>query len=572
MKKLIYQLFIVEYGKVEIFFLLSVFTSFAFYPNYFAGAISAFFLPLFFIRKKSGIIISLAILGLYLFASSALLITGEKQGNGGKHLYSTTSGTLVTEQKLNAGDVVFGKIDKRTYSGEGDSRFARGYNIADEELSVMSVPLLSGVLSFRQRLSDEFFEKTGGELRLTQGIMLGDKQYLENGTKDKYLLTGLAHLLAISGLHVGLYAMVCYFLFGFLPYKLRLIPAGLMLLLLIPFTGFKIPVLRAGLIGFSIVTARFLDFSTDYRKLLLFFAGIFVLVSPSMIASPSFILSFSAVYGLLYMNQLRLHRYFTPFTVGLVSTAFILPASSALFGSVNVSSVITTPILIPVVSAQLICFLIYLIAPSIALEPLILLEKIHLWLMDVFAGYFDVAFTLYKTELIFSLLMFLFLYLCVRLRIMWFAMLVLLIPHIPTKPQDGAYFPNMGRSKGFVVVADKTHIFYKGHHSDFMYRFIPYLAKIGVESADTGTINVYGSDNIFIPIAEEGEDYGGVCVNSVDETCKAIYHTRSNSYKCDDDRIHILYKNRCVTDNTYLISKTGDLVIENFGEREGSSD
>ncbi len=44
--------------------------------------------------------------------------------------------------------------------------------------------------------------------------------------------------------------------------------------------------------------------------------------------------------------------------------------------------------------------------------------------------------------------------------------------------------------------------------------------------------------------------------------CKAIYHTRSNTYKCDDDRVHILYKNKCRTDKTYVLNETGDLKID----------
>jgi len=563
MKRLLYQLFIMKHGKVELFFILSVLTSFAFYPSRFAGGLFAFVLPFAFIRRKRGILIGIIIFMLYLFASNALLITGEKLSGGDKHLYTTTSGTLVTEQALSVGDIVVGGYKKQKYSGEAEGRYSRGYFVAEGEMYSLHMPFVGGILENRQKMSDKLFAVTGGALRLTQGIVLGDKQYLENDVKDKFQLTGLGHLLAISGLHVGLYTMVVYLIFGFLPYKLRLIPAGLVLLLLIPFTGFKIPVLRAGLIGFAIITAKFFDYTSDVRKLLLFFAGLFILISPSMLASPSFLLSFSAVYGLLHLDQLKYPKFMTPVAVGLVATLFIIPAGTATFGTFNISSVLTTIVLIPVLSAQVICFLIYLIIPSLSLAPMVLLEKIHLWLIDIFAGAFGPFFTLYKAHIGWALAMALFLFLCTRLRLMWLALVLLAVPYMPSDVERGGYFPNLGRSKGFVVKDDKVHVFYKGHHGDFVYGFLPYLAEIGIKSADVGTINIYGGENIFMPIKEVSEDYGWVCVNSLDERCKAVYHTRSNTYSCDDDRVHILYKNRCADENTYLLYETGDLKIDN---------
>jgi len=562
MKRHIYQLFVLGMGRVEIFFSACVMSAFIFYPNSFAGALSAFSIPLFFIRKRSGFVVSAAVIVLYLFALNALLVTGVKSAEGSKRILATTGGTLVTHQNLSPGDIVIGGFYKKRYSGEDTGRFSRGYNVAEEDGYSFSLPVIRSILEYRQELSDRLFFTSGSDLRLTQGIVLGDKKYLEDETKDKYFLTGLGHLLAISGLHVGLYAMVFLFVFSFLPFKLRLLPTGLLLLMIIPFTGFKVPVLRAGLIGFAAVTAKFFDYSADFRKLLLFFAGLFILVSPSMIVSPSFLLSFSAVYGLLHLRQIKTHRYLTPFMVGVVATVFIIPASAVSFGSFNISSIVSTPFLVPVLSMQVITFLIYLIFPSVSLEPLILLEEIHLKVIDIFADHLGFMFTLYKAEIFWALLMALFLFLAVRVRALLLTVVLLVIPYLPKNIDYGGYFPNMGAAKGFVVIDEKSHVFYKGSHGDFLYRFLPYLAELGIRKFDRGTVNIYGTDNIFLDIREPREDYSWVCVNSLDEKCKAIYHTRSDSYKCDDDRVHILYKNRCETDKTYLLSKTGDIRFE----------
>jgi len=561
-KRLIYQLFIYETGRTEVFFCVCVLSALFFYPSHFSAILSAFFIPVIFIRKKAGFLIGAVVLALYLTASYSLLVTGEKSYGRNKNVYSTTGGTLVTDQNLMPGDLVFGGTEKQVYSGENEGRFARGYNIAVKDGYVISVPALKNILKFRQEQSEGLFYNSGGELRLTQAVVIGDKNYLTDEIKDKFYLTGLGHMLAVSGLHVGLYGFVCFLLLGFLPFKARLLAVIVMLLVLIPFTGFKIPVLRAGLIGAAVSAAKLIDYQSDLKKLLLFCAGLFILVSPSVVADPSFLLSFSAVYGLLHMDRLKVHRYMMPFAVGAVASVFIIPAAAASFGSFNLSSVFSTPVLIPVLSFQVIAFLLYLIFPAVSLEPLILLEKIHLAAIDFFASGLGFMFTLFKTGVFWSVLMALFLVLCIRLRVFPLVFALLLVPYIPDRPDRGMYFPNMGASKGFVVIDGKTHIFYKGNHGDFMYSFIPYLAEIGISRADSGSINIYGSENRFINIASENEDYGGVCVNKVDENCKAVYHTRSDTYDCGDSMVHILYKNSCETENTVILSKTGDVKIE----------
>ena len=59
------------------------------------------------------------------------------------------------------------------------------------------------------------------------------------------------------------------------------------------------------------------------------------------------------------------------------------------------------------------------------------------------------------------------------------------------------------------------------------------------------------------------EDYGILCVNEVEKSCKAVYHTKSNTYDCDDEtRVHILYNNKKQCKNMYLLKTDGDLIFD----------
>lgn len=51
---------------------------------------------------------------------------------------------------------------------------------------------------------------SGNRAGLLMGITLGDTSHLSENLKENFRLTGLAHILAVSGLHVGLLAAVCF--------------------------------------------------------------------------------------------------------------------------------------------------------------------------------------------------------------------------------------------------------------------------------------------------------------------------------------------------------------------------
>lgn len=566
LKGKLYKIFINSEHQVEIFMITCVLSSFIFYPNRFAVLASSFIIPLIFIRKKRGLFIASMILLLTFVSQNGLMVIELKSAEKDKFVYRTTKGTLISPQEFKNGEVVIGSFRKQHYAGGETGRFARGYYFLERVKVSFVIPPAEKLLDLRSELSEKMFADSAGRLSLTQALTVGDRSFLSNEMRNDFIYTGLGHMLAVSGLHVGLYAGMIFFAFSLLPMKFRLIPIIASLIILIPLTGFKIPVLRAGLLGIAISTAKFIDYETDLRKLLLFFCGIFILISPPMVSDPSFLLSFSAVYGLVHMRYIKSPSWAIPIMVGLVATAFITPATSVIFGTFNISSVISTIFVVPILSMQIVTFIIYLIFPKISIEPMVMLENIHLKLVSIFADNTEAFFTMFRADIWILLFMIIYLLFCLRYKSLTATFLLLFIPYLPSTPQKGWYFPNMGKSKGFVVVSDKTYIFYKGDSFGFAYKFVPYLSSIGISEADEGTITIYGGENRFIKIKNVSENYGGICVNRVDENCDAVYHTRSHSYKCDDELTHIIYKNRCKTEKTYILNESGDLYIEHKSE------
>ena len=73
-------------------------------------------------------------------------------------------------------------------------------------------------LRYRQRLVEKYREKfEGREFAVMAALTLGDKNYLDSTTKDLFAQVGSSHILALSGLHLG----ILFFLYNLLLSRLR---------------------------------------------------------------------------------------------------------------------------------------------------------------------------------------------------------------------------------------------------------------------------------------------------------------------------------------------------------------
>ncbi|MEE2640862.1 MAG: ComEC/Rec2 family competence protein [Planctomycetota bacterium] len=140
---------------------------------------------------------------------------------------------------------------------------------------------------------------------LIRAMMLGDRQQVSDTTRQKFLVTGTMHLLAISGLHVGILSLGFFFLMriGVLPKK-----SGLLLTMGFVFfycllVGARPPVTRATILVILYCLARWLDrnpMSVNSLSL----AGLTVLVSnPCALFETGVQLSFIAVATLIMIGE-----------------------------------------------------------------------------------------------------------------------------------------------------------------------------------------------------------------------------------------------------------------------------
>ncbi|TYB33758.1 MAG: ComEC/Rec2 family competence protein [Flexistipes sinusarabici] len=520
----------------------------------------SFMVALLFLRGRIKIIVLILVIIFGLAGKYSFIVTEHMFDTKGSYVYKTTSGTYFSEVELEPGDMLAGKfIRKMTKYGVNIYSNGRNYRFR--------LPVVSYLLYSRKNLSEKLYYSSGRKAGLTNALVMGDKNFLPDTLVDKFTVTGLNHLLAISGLHVGIILGGVLWLLSFLHMKLRFLISLPFLILLMPFTGFKITVIRAVLFALIVMSAYFFDVKTDLKKMILFAAGVFMLIDPEITGDISFLLSFSAVFGIVYFihnnrnyeNRDKYPWLIEPVKVGIAATIFTSPFILYYFGNFNYMGVLNTVLMLPFISVLIILGFSYLISPAFLLKPLVVFENFTLEFLELLYKWTYPFFVLNKIDYKIFIAVISLMLLIVLLKRRILLLFVLLIPLIPQDNSDGIYIPKMVRSKGFINIAgNKKEIFYKGWYSDFKYSFLPLAAELSMENFESGDINIYDGENMYINIHNKTRNFSNICINKISPGCRYIFKTRSNTVDKKDyskNYTYLIYKNKLKKDNIIQLSR-----------------
>ena len=153
-----------------------------------------------------------------------------------------------------------------------------------------------------ERLIDAIYTSISLHAQLVKGILLGKRSDIPSETLDTFRNSGTFHVLAVSGLHVGLIAGFCYFGFSRFrfPQKLVCLLTIIAVLIYAGLIGFRPSVFRAALMAILFLSATLIDRDTDIFNLLAFAALVLLLLNPHQLWDVGFQLSFVAVASIVY--------------------------------------------------------------------------------------------------------------------------------------------------------------------------------------------------------------------------------------------------------------------------------
>ena len=138
--------------------------------------------------------------------------------------------------------------------------------------------------------------------QLLKGILLGKRSDLPTETLAIFRNSGTFHVLAVSGLHVGLVAMFCYFGLSIfrMPKKMISLLTIMAVVIYACLVGFRPSVFRATLMAILFLFATIIDRDADIYNLLSVAALVLLLITPTQVWDVGFQLSFVAVASIVY--------------------------------------------------------------------------------------------------------------------------------------------------------------------------------------------------------------------------------------------------------------------------------
>ena len=302
----------------------------------------------------------------YLIILNDLVVDG-KEVEGRAQMYSLQ----LPEGGFNEGDVITFTGTVTTLTTDittpyKASSLAEGvlYNVtADENEDSGGITVEGSSLDFFDKIKKAVAAKlsenaSDDAARFMYAMLFGDSAVIGDEIRSDFSVTGTAHLLAVSGLHVGMLAGALLFILK----KLRInaaVRSVVVLATLIFFCalcGFSPSTVRATvMIGVS-MAAALCGLRYDPLSGMSFSAILLLFVSPYNLYSLGFLMSFLAVYGLiLFAKPLKgalLKAKFPDWLAGalsatLAANATLLPVMLYVFGETSLIFAVANCIIVP---------------------------------------------------------------------------------------------------------------------------------------------------------------------------------------------------------------------------------
>lgn len=133
---------------------------------------------------------------------------------------------------------------------------------------------------------------------IIQGILLGNKNDINDDIKSLYQMNGISHILAISGLHISLIGL---FVYSLIRKKLKFIPAAFfsisIILLFSMMTGFGVATVRATIMFIMKILGEVLGRKNDRLNSISLALLLIACSNPMAIINSGFQMSFMAILG-----------------------------------------------------------------------------------------------------------------------------------------------------------------------------------------------------------------------------------------------------------------------------------
>ena len=195
-------------------------------------------------------------------------------------------------------------------------------------------------------------------------LLMGDKSYLDSDIEQRYQSNGIAHLLAISGLHLSLFIFTIEFILKKfnITFKYRFLIIILFLLFLLFLTNYPASLLRASLFYFLLQLNKHFKLVDSSSKVLKYVLIILLLIDSHIIFNLGFIYSYLCTYVLVNITYPK-NKVLSLLKVSLMTFIATALINILLNNELNIFSIICNLLLVP--------YMTYLLLPVLLISVII---------------------------------------------------------------------------------------------------------------------------------------------------------------------------------------------------------
>lgn len=206
-------------------------------------------------------------------------------------------------------------------------------------------------------------------------LLFGDSNVLDADLKTSFRATGIAHLLAVSGLNVSIIILIFNFLLKKLKvsYKFNLVLSLIFLSFYCYLCDFSVSVVRASLMALFALYATIRGKAYDNLSVLSLVAILIMIVSPIEMFNISFVLSFSAVLSIMLLakpisrslNKVFYSKLADTLSINFAVQIGLLVTNLFYFGKYPVLGVFANLVAVPIATTSFVVLVIGVVLSSI---------------------------------------------------------------------------------------------------------------------------------------------------------------------------------------------------------------
>ena len=244
-------------------------------------------------------------------------------------------------------------------------------------VKILEQPKTSSIESLRYVISQKLYEMISGESgAIATALVTGERGRISEATRQAYADAGIAHVLAISGLHLSMIASLVFLMLRRLAsfsmhlaetYDLKKVAALATVPILwgyLMISGMGVPAIRSFVMVIIVLFGVLVNRQAISMRTLAIAASLILIIFPETLTTASFALSFAAVVALVaayegawgklqrWRDGGGRWRYLVAYGLGIISSTIIatlatLPITLYVFNRISLQAILSNLVVIP---------------------------------------------------------------------------------------------------------------------------------------------------------------------------------------------------------------------------------